>query len=107
MLTPDDLSSAFDSGTLQAAYVKARRREKREKFQKEIQEMLERYDEFEEREADTPEVQYERNEGGSSKRKANRPRTDSPSGDESDEVPIRRPIAKVRRVDPKPVSPQR
>ena len=77
------------------------------KQKKEIGKLLKRSDELEKGVADAPKVEYERNGGSSSKRKAKRFRADSPSGDESDEVPIRRPITKVRRMDQKSVSRQR
>jgi hypothetical protein len=120
MPTRDDLSF-YDPDTLKAALAMSERRAEMEHIQeeilerqkevrkqkKEIEKLLKRFDELEKGEADAPKVEYEGNGGSSSKRKAKRFRTDSPSSDESDEILIRQPIAKVRRMDQKSVSRHR
>jgi chromosome segregation ATPase len=116
MSTQGDLSS-LPPATLRAALDAAEERVRREKekIRREIRKLQKRLDELEERE-DTPEMlpkmepkmEPKRDVVGGSQRKPKRVRSDSPSDDE--EVKDRHsrwPIAKARKVDPEPVSPQR
>lgn len=115
MPTHDDLSS-IPPAILRAALAASERREEKgkekekERLRREIRKLQKQLDELEEC-GDTSDAYVEvgKNIASGSQRKAKRPRSDSPSDDEfAKEIHGGRwPTAKVRKVDPLPVLPQR
>ena len=103
----NDISS-LPPATLRAALVASEKREEKEKLRREIRKLQKRLDELEEP-GDTSEVELVRNVASGSRHKVKRLRVDSSSDEEvAQEMRNRRwPIARARRVDPIPVSPQR
>lgn len=110
MSTHDDLSS-LPPATLRAALNASEKRIQweKEKIQREIRKLQKKLEELDEGPDSTPDIDLERNLGGGSERKAKRSRIDSPSDDDEplNEKYNRWPIARARKVEPGPVSPQR
>ena len=111
MPTPDDLSS-LPPATLQAALSASKKRVRREKekLQTEIRKLQKQLNQLDEGPdtSETEEVEVGRDVVGESQHKAKRQKIESPSDDGAiGERYSHWPIAKVRNVDPEPISSQR